>query len=162
MEGGRGPRGGEARQRDRELVEEAVRWNRETAASERESREEIADSRGEGEGRGAKAGGGINKVEETGVRHVGGDGRQRIPTGSPPRQTRPLFCPGAAAESWDAALFPYHTHIPVWSRPSRSTGRQSVTGRRTGTTHTVIKPGRLFSTGELFFFIRATEGPSPK
>lgn len=147
---GKEPRGGE-RQRDRELVEEAVRWNRETTASERESREEIADSRGEG-----GAGGGINKVEETGVRHVGGDGRQRIPTGSPPRQTRPLFCPGAA-KSWDAALFPYHAYPRLVE--TKSFDRSAVCHGAKNGNHTHGDKARAPFPRENFFLTRATEGP---
>lgn len=64
--------------------------------------------------------------------------------------TRPLFRPGAAEGPGE---FPYHLISPVWLRPSRSDGRQSVTRRRTGTT---VYPG--LSHGEPFFFVRATVG----
>lgn len=138
-------RGGD-RQHDRELVEEAVRWNRDRAyaASERESREEIAE----------RGGRGINKVEETGVRLVGGDGRQRIPTGNPPQQTQPLFCPGAHIKSWDATLFPT-TRISPSDRDQVVRPVGSLSRGEEREPHTRVTPDT--SSTRRLFYLRTTE-----
>ena len=49
----------------------------------------------------------------------------------PPNRLCPLFARGP---KW--CSLPYYYHSPVWSGQSRSDSRQSVTGRRTGTTLT--------------------------
>lgn len=78
---------------------------------------------------GVARGKGAKRSRGNQARHVGGDGRLRILVGPRPADPTP-FLPGGCGVL-DASLPP---NIPVWLRPSRSNGRQSVTGRRTGTT----------------------------
>ncbi|KAK1121918.1 hypothetical protein K0M31_009768 [Melipona bicolor] len=94
---------------------------------------------------------GINKVKRKRARHGGGQGRQQLLPGSRPAGSAP-FLPGGRSPARSSLLpFPW-----VWSGRSRSDSRQSVTGRRTGTTLTGFPdaPRRccLFPTRSRIFF----------
>ena len=94
---------------------------------------------------------GINKVKRKRARHGGGQGRQQLLPESRPAGSAP-FLPGGRSPARSSLLpFPW-----VWSGRSRSDSRQSVTGRRTGTTLTGFPdaPRRircLFPTRSRFF-----------
>lgn len=79
---------------------------------------------------------GINKAWRERGRRKGGQGRDPGESPVPAQQALPLFCPGAEAVLASLLLLTTTTTtIPlVWSGQSRSDSRQSVTGRRTGTT----------------------------
>lgn len=111
------------------------RWWRRRRWRQEEERERLAKEREKngGEKRDKTRVGrklvGINKVKRKQAWHRGGQGRQLAlprfrPIGSAP------FLPGGRVLV--TSLLPF----PVWSGQSRSDSRQSVTGRRTGTTLT--------------------------